>query len=663
MERTGKVTIDINRGISYNLINFVQKDTLNYLEIECLDNRQLLPLLDKTITIKILRPDNTASEYFITNFNNNVATWKLPIEAVNIGGTFKSVIKLYEGGEKLTSNVFTYQVTEELGNEPSSIIVDYPLLDDLIAFELEVENAETNRKLSETERETKANSQQNVFNTKITEIDNKIIEVNNSKNTIESVANEIFSSANTKITELNALEEEVEINETNRVNEFATIKNEYETATHQNTDIEIVNARGGFDKLGNRINAIDGQLADSVNKPRVSMNFLAARMGLASIDGASSSDYVALRSFGHTFDVKQQVTNLLLALETPMGGRTTQRILKSIDGGMNWTVINTLPISFDTGVYYTHIYFEPNVQYILLVKQTSGGTYPTSQLELRSSTLNTVFATQDIGTHTFLSSTHCVASNYINGHTTIMCCEYTVNPADVDCNVWMWQSTNSAVWTKVMTQPVATDGTGIRHFHSIQIDPFTGYWWLTSGDSDTQSKIWKSVNNEPLQTSDWSLMYSGSQKARTCNLLFEQNYIYYGMDAIDSHIYKTTKDFTTIVDLGGQTDGHPIYMITRTWLPSGFLVFARHEPFNPTNSDRTVIQFYSFAKQKLYEVCEIPHYGSPSTEYFGFTAASRFQDTVTGDIFVNVDSGFRTKLTYTNNVAGIGNLMKLKIDI
>lgn len=417
--------------------------------------------------------------------------------------------------------------------------------------------------------------------------------------------------------------------------------------------------------LQERLNNTDAQLADTANKPRLSLSFLAARTGLNNSDNYAGSDYVALGAFSHSYDTKFGNTSVLWVLEKPMAGRTAQRVLRSSDGGNSWTTVKTLTISFDTGVYYVDIYFDPISQYVLLLKQTAGGTYPTHQMELMSSSLNTTFATQDIGSHTWLSSTHSVASAQVDGVNVIMVSEYIVSPnnPNTDCNVWKWQSNNPSVWTKVMTQQVNDDGTGIRHFHSIQLDPYTGYWWVAAGDSNNQSKIFKSNIKNPSLTSDWTIMHRGSQNARTCSLHFEPEHIYWGSDAIDAHIFKATKDFSSITTIGRQTDGQHIYMLCRTLMPAGYLIFSRHEPVSPTNSDRTVIQFYSLKDEKLYDVAEISHMGTPKENYFGFIFASRFQDTLTGEIYAFVDNDWRIKYSYVNNVATIGNILRIKISI
>jgi hypothetical protein len=52
------------------------------------------------------------------------------------------------------------------------------------------------------------------------------------------------------------------------------------------------------------------------------------------------------------------------------------------------------------------------------------------------------------------------------------------------------RSTNQgANWTAVKSL------TDIRHFHSVDRDPYTGDWYVTSGDTDSESRWWKSTDS------------------------------------------------------------------------------------------------------------------------------------------------------------------------
>jgi hypothetical protein len=71
--------------------------------------------------------------------------------------------------------------------------------------------------------------------------------------------------------------------------------------------------------------------------------------------------------------------------------------------------------------------------------------------------------------------------------------------------------------------PVGT----IRHIHGIYKDPYTGYFYITTGDKGHECSI--------LYTRDlfntFHTLGTGDETWRTVSILFSKNHIYYGMDA------------------------------------------------------------------------------------------------------------------------------------
>ncbi len=65
-----------------------------------------------------------------------------------------------------------------------------------------------------------------------------------------------------------------------------------------------------------------------------------------------------------------------------------------------------------------------------------------------------------------------------------------------------------------------------RHIHAIQQDPFEDALWMCTGDSDDESQLLKSTDNGKT----FEVVGTGSQSWRTCTLLFEQDYVYWGAD-------------------------------------------------------------------------------------------------------------------------------------
>jgi len=66
----------------------------------------------------------------------------------------------------------------------------------------------------------------------------------------------------------------------------------------------------------------------------------------------------------------------------------------------------------------------------------------------------------------------------------------------------------------------------IRHIHGLFYDPYTDHVWVTTGDYDQESAIWKTEDNfENLDR-----VIGGEQRFRAVQLIFTEEYIYYGSD-------------------------------------------------------------------------------------------------------------------------------------
>lgn len=92
-------------------------------------------------------------------------------------------------------------------------------------------------------------------------------------------------------------------------------------------------------------------------------------------------------------------------------------------------------------------------------------------------------------------------------------------------------------WSVAYTFPprsvTGLDG-GIRHVHACQVDPYTGDVWVTTGDTDAQSRIYYHTNAllpDPDGIVRLKLVGGGSQEYRTVSLGFTERYIYWFMDA------------------------------------------------------------------------------------------------------------------------------------
>lgn len=106
----------------------------------------------------------------------------------------------------------------------------------------------------------------------------------------------------------------------------------------------------------------------------------------------------------------------------------------------------------------------------------------------------------------------------------------------------IFKSTDDGVtWT------IAKTGEEVRHWHALQVDPYTGHWWLCGGDTDEQSRILRSKDDGVT----WELMGNGSQFYRTCGLVFTLNEVIWGTDAVSvTKIMKSNKNNWNPVEIG-----------------------------------------------------------------------------------------------------------------
>lgn len=68
---------------------------------------------------------------------------------------------------------------------------------------------------------------------------------------------------------------------------------------------------------------------------------------------------------------------------------------------------------------------------------------------------------------------------------------------------------------------------GVRHVHGIFVDPYSSNLWVTTGDENDESAIWRSTDG--FRTVE--RIISGSQQTRVVGLLFTKDHIYFGSDS------------------------------------------------------------------------------------------------------------------------------------
>jgi hypothetical protein len=94
----------------------------------------------------------------------------------------------------------------------------------------------------------------------------------------------------------------------------------------------------------------------------------------------------------------------------------------------------------------------------------------------------------------------------------------------------------------------------IRHIHGVFWDNFESKMWVTTGDLDHESIIWRFNDNQSPEK-----IATGSQQTRTVDLLFTKEAIYYATDAPDEPNYIYRLDRSTGKKEQLQKVGGPVF--------------------------------------------------------------------------------------------------------
>ena len=107
--------------------------------------------------------------------------------------------------------------------------------------------------------------------------------------------------------------------------------------------------------------------------------------------------------------------------------------------------------------------------------------------------------------------------------------EYRANRASTPVHVWA-SGDRGATWAPVHRFR------RIRHVHGVFADPYDAALWVTTGDSDRASAIWRT--RDRFRTLE--RIAGGSQRTRVVQLLFARTHVYFGSDAPAgrNHLYR-----------------------------------------------------------------------------------------------------------------------------
>lgn len=359
----------------------------------------------------------------------------------------------------------------------------------------------------------------------------------------------------------------------------------------------------------------------------------------------------------NTFKTGISQSKYVYALEERAAHGTTQRVFRSNDGGETWVEIASLPIDVDQGMWYMNIFVDTqnaaaaSKEILYLLKTTTGDSCSANVVctAFWNGQSWLVREGPALGYKRWLGNNNSISVCTDAAYTkrAVIFGEYGTTTDGT--SYALWRTTNSGVsWTKVLEvsgDSNGTWGTGeIRHWHGVFADPYTKHWWACSGDTNEQCKIYRSTDSGDT----WDLMFSGSQRERTCGFVFESDYVYYGMDTtnkldansvkivrIDKSKLETEEDRATArTDVATVDNAFAVYGLTRTFNPEGFLVWAQQEAERSFNPGRYILQFYHYGTEMLYPVAYFDTTKlSADTTYTGFYAGARTQNVWSGTIF------------------------------
>lgn len=374
--------------------------------------------------------------------------------------------------------------------------------------------------------------------------------------------------------------------------------------------------------------------------------------------------FLALENFCQNFSIEEKVSAPVYAVSRTIDAENCQILYESLDGGETWDEIGKLDVDVKNGEIITCIYIEPLEQTLYAIKKV-GNSRP-KEYELISYDISTPdfrkIGTLDIGKKYAHASSHNFDSAYQKGtyHAYTIFAEYGTGN---DEEMYVWKTKNKgATWEKVFTKGARGGNGEIKHFHCVQIDPFTKDIWLASGDTDDEAKIWKSID----EGETWQELFGGSQHTRTLGFVFEKDTIYYGMDsptnAFPSNIYRIDRNTMQKISVGVTKNGWAVYNLTRTFLPKGFLIFTEYEKANgSTPGNKYCIEFYNYDTGKMETVAKFD-ISQSGEDYIGIMVAPRYQDMFSGKILLNPTPGLYNQYTgYVQNI--YAPMWSLKIQI
>lgn len=220
------------------------------------------------------------------------------------------------------------------------------------------------------------------------------------------------------------------------------------------------------------------------------------------------------------------------------------KIFSSIDNGISWNLFSDLPSSFFVRII-SQIHLLARVKRLGVHHMTpdnQGGYYVFFNTEVCR--LNSLGKVIGVPENIHGSRPLCITTY----QTSVLYGEYTSNSANKPITLYSYDGYG---------QKSIQVFEGIRHIHGVFLDSYTNEIYITTGDYGDGAGIWRIVDNK------LNKIMNGSQQERAVQLLFNEEYIYYGTDTPleQNYIYRISKK-TMERDRLGEVESSIFYGIT-----------------------------------------------------------------------------------------------------
>lgn len=167
----------------------------------------------------------------------------------------------------------------------------------------------------------------------------------------------------------------------------------------------------------------------------------------------------------------------------------------------------------------------------------------------------------------------------------------------------------SIVHTEVVNQGDTSSG-AIKHFHSVQYDPFSGTWFATSGDLGKQRKLFTSTDGIT-----WTLTRDDHNALRMLNAIPTADYLWWGTDNVypneENWLYRVPRlpggapDWDALEAHRPLLPSQAVYSTHYVTEPEGLLFLSRLERW-PDYGSAVAMQFYSFERDTVTILDALP---------------------------------------------------------